>query len=196
MSRIESAVEPNKAVAEADAARAEAGGAESIEGLFAVLERPLLGYAFRFTRQTEMAQDLVQEAFLRLHAQGDSVREPRRWLYRTVHNLALNAQRDGARIVPLAHATAERPPAADLPQEDALPPDQELARWELRTQVRQCVDRLDERSRGLVHLKFDEELSYKEISARTGLSVSNVGYLLHHALKSLAAELARTGISP
>jgi RNA polymerase sigma-70 factor (ECF subfamily) len=191
-------VEPNQAVADADAARAEAGGAESIGDLFAVLERPLLGYAFRLARQTEMAQDLVQEAFLRLHAQRDPVREPRRWLFRTVHNLALNARRDGARIVPLAPTTADAidAPAGEPLQEEVLPPDKELARWELMNQVRQSVERLDERSRELVRLKFDEELSYKEISARTGLSVGHVGYLLHHALKSLAAELARTDLRP
>jgi RNA polymerase sigma-70 factor (ECF subfamily) len=53
---------------------------------------------------------------------------------------------------------------------------------------------LDDRSRELIRLKFTEELSYRDISARTGLTVSNVGYLLHHALKSIASELAATGI--
>jgi RNA polymerase sigma-70 factor (ECF subfamily) len=47
-----------------------------------------------------------------------------------------------------------------------------------------------------VRLKFNENLSYKEIAARTGLSVSNVGYLLHHALKAVADELAKNGIIP
>jgi len=44
---------------------------------------------------------MVQEAFMRLHAQFDEVREPRKWLYRTVHNLALNHRRDNAKIVSL-----------------------------------------------------------------------------------------------
>jgi DNA-directed RNA polymerase specialized sigma24 family protein len=39
-------------------------------------------------------------------------------------------------------------------------------------------------------------LSYQEISSRTGLTVGHVGYLLHHALKSLAGELARNGVVP
>jgi RNA polymerase sigma-70 factor (ECF subfamily) len=39
-------------------------------------------------------------------------------------------------------------------------------------------------------------LSYKEISARTGLTVGNVGYLLHHALKGIAEELAKNGVVP
>jgi DNA-directed RNA polymerase specialized sigma24 family protein len=47
------------------------------------------------------AEDLVQEAFMKLQAQFKEVREPRRWLYRTVHNLALNHQRQARKIVPL-----------------------------------------------------------------------------------------------
>jgi RNA polymerase sigma-70 factor (ECF subfamily) len=37
-------------------------------------------------------------------------------------------------------------------------------------------------------------MSYKEIAARTGLKIGNVGYLLHHALKQIADELAKNGI--
>ena len=39
-------------------------------------------------------------------------------------------------------------------------------------------------------------LSYKDIASRTGLTVGHVGYLLHHALKQLALELARAGHTP
>jgi len=55
---------------------------------------------------------------------------------------------------------------------------------------------LDERSRELIRLKFTENLSYKEISSRTGLTSGHVGYLLHHAIKSLAEELTRKGVLP
>ena len=63
---------------------------ETIDELFAALESPLLAYALRLTGGREIAEDLVQEAFMKLHTQFAEVREPRRWLYRTVHNLALN----------------------------------------------------------------------------------------------------------
>ncbi len=62
--------------------------------------------------------------------------------------------------------------------------------------VRLTLETLDERSRELIRLKFTENLSYKEIAERTGLKPGNVGYLLHHALKSMAEELARIGIVP
>ena len=77
------------AVMRPDKASAESG-AETIEELFEALESSLLTYALRFTGEAGAAEDMVQEAFMRLHAQFDQVREPRKWLYRTVHNLALN----------------------------------------------------------------------------------------------------------
>ena len=66
---------------------------ESLEELFTALEDPLLAYALRLTGGREVAEDVVQEAFMKLHAQFESVQTPRRWLYRTVHNLALNQRR-------------------------------------------------------------------------------------------------------
>src|SRR5262245_59162033 len=84
---------------------------ETIEELFAALESPLLSYALRLAGDREIAEDLVQEAFMKLHGQFNEVREPRRWLYRTVHNLALNHRRDSAKIIPLQPQRDE----ADVP---------------------------------------------------------------------------------
>src|SRR5215212_6460459 len=72
---------------------------ESIEELFAVLESPLLSYALRLLSERALAEDTVQEAFMKLYVQFNEVREPRRWLYRTVHNMALNHRRQTGRIV-------------------------------------------------------------------------------------------------
>jgi len=66
---------------------------ESIEELFVALESPLLSYAMRLLGDRMLAEDTVQEAFMKLHAQFSQIQEPRRWLYRTVHNQALNYRR-------------------------------------------------------------------------------------------------------
>jgi RNA polymerase sigma-70 factor (ECF subfamily) len=177
---------------------------ESIEELFVALESALLSYALRLTGERAIAEDIVQDAFMKLHAQFEQVREPRRWLYRTVHNLALNQRRADAKIISLeapraseAFSQSARPEGAraEAPDPDPLP-DEQIIRWEGIGLVRLSVAGLDERSRELIHLKFDENLSYKQISERTGLTVGHVGYLLHHALKAVAAELAQTGLLP
>ena len=175
---------------------ASAQSPETIEELFVALESPLLTYALRLTCARHVAEDLVQEAFMRLHAQFDEVREPRRWLYRTVHNLALNQRRDSAKIIPLQPERGEGElPAPETADPQPLP-DEQIARIEGIGLVRLSLAALDERSRELIRLKFNDELSYAEISERTGLRTGHVGYLLHHALKAIAAELAKTGVMP
>ena len=162
--------------------------AETIEGLFAALESPLLGYALRLAGDLGAAEDIVQEAFMKLHEQFENVREPRRWLYRTVHNLALNHRRQAAKIVPLHPSETEPAPAAEG-IDPGLLPDEAMLRGETIGQVQLGLATLDARSRSLIQLKFHDGLSYKEISRRTGLGVGNVGYLLHHALKTIASKL-------
>src|SRR5512137_3050180 len=108
---------------------------ETITELFAALESPLLSYALRLAGDAAVAEDLVQDAFMKLHAQFDEVREPRRWLYRTVHNLALNHRRDSAKTISLSPAD---PRESQVPQEthetavtdDAPLPDEQIARLE------------------------------------------------------------------
>jgi RNA polymerase sigma factor (sigma-70 family) len=172
-----------------------------MEELFAALESPLLSYAIRLTGEVSIAEDLVQDAFMKLHAQFNEVREPRRWLYRTVHNLALNQRRAARKIVPLHPGGSdgnggENPPAPNDPADPQPLPDEQIARWEGIGLVRLSLETLDDRSRELIRLKFNEDLSYKEISARTGLKAGHVGYLLHHALKGIADELAKNGVVP
>lgn len=200
------------AATESGQAGAETPRFESVEAAFVALESPLLGYALRLLRDRALAEDTVQEAFLKLQAQFNHVSEPRRWLYRTVHNLALNHQRHAGRLVPLDPPGA--PPSSvhgervgvrgDSPNEASLVnatdpqllPDEQIARAEALGLVRLALKALDARSRELVRLKFEEDFSYKEMSARTGLTVGHVGYLLHHALKTIAAELAKAGVVP
>jgi RNA polymerase sigma factor (sigma-70 family) len=177
-------------------ASAEPPGWDTIEGLFAALESPLLSYALRLSGDPAAAEDIVQDAFMRLHAQFNEVREPRRWLYRTVHNLALNHRRQAGKLVPLIPPGENGAPATDDTADPQPLPDEQIARLEGIGLVRLSLESLDDRSRELVRLKFNEDLSYKEISARTGLNIGHVGYLLHHALKAVADELARNGVVP
>lgn len=169
---------------------------ETIEELFTALESPLLSYALRLVQDLSVAEDVVQDAFMKLHAQFEQVREPRRWLYRTVHNLALNHQRRAGKIVPLDPPAEDGAPAAQELADSQPLPDEQIARWEGIGLVRLSLETLDERSRELIRLKFTEDLSYREIGVRTGLTPGHVGYLLHHALKDIAAELAKTGVVP
>ncbi len=175
----------------ADTKETDKSGQLSLTEVFEQLETPLLRYAYQLVKRIEVAQDLVQDAFLKLHAREGEVLDPKPWLYRTVHNLAMNYHRKENRIVPLPES--DQNPDSDS-QFGAVPmPDEQITRLEAIGQIRLVVGALSPEKRTLLRLKFEEELSYKEISAKTGLSVSNVGYQLHHLLKSLATEIQESG---
>jgi len=184
------------AVMRPDETSAKPPGWETIEELFTALESPLLGYALRYTGEFALAEDVVQEAFMKLHAQFESVEKPRQWLYRTVHNLALNHRRASGKTISLDHSSENENTTAADAADPALLPDEQIIRLEGIGLVRLSLATLDDRSREIIRLKFNDELSYKDIAARTGLTTGNIGFILHHALKTIAAELAKTGVVP
>ncbi|MFP6854733.1 MAG: RNA polymerase sigma factor [Opitutales bacterium] len=163
----------------------------TLEELFATLESPLLNYAIKLVQKPDIAQDIVQDAFLRLHQRLSDVRQPKSWLYRTVHNLAMSHHRKNRKMI-----TSDFEDSEGFPEPSSTEdlPDERLVRMEAVGMAMLCLDRLKEDARELVHLKFVENLSYKEIAEHTGLSSGNVGYKLHHAIKFLARELKKEGI--
>lgn len=158
----------------------------TLRQVFETEESLLLRFAFGLVGQRETAEDLVQDAFLKLHAHWDDVTNPRAWLFKSIRNLALNHIRDHKRETPLENS-------------DHLPnhspdPDQTLGHLEAIGTLQLLVSELDPDERQLIALKYHENLKYDQISQRTGLSIGNVGYKLHHALKRLADSLRHHGI--
>jgi RNA polymerase sigma factor (sigma-70 family) len=187
---------PHMAVKQPDDSSAPPPQWETIEQVFAALESPLLLYARKLLGDLNAAEDVVQDAFMKLHAQFQQVRTPQAWLYRTVHNLAIDHQRRASKVILFEPTTREGEDTFNNPSDSQPMPDEQIARWEGIGLVRLAVETLDVRSRDLVKLRFNEDLSYKEISDRTGLTVGHVGYLLHHALKAIAVELDKVGVTP
>ena len=163
----------------------ETGEEPTLREVFEAEESPLLRFAHGLTGRREIAEDLVQEAFLRLHTHWEDVSHPRAWLYRSIRNLALNHHRDHKR-----ESGEEIPETVD----DSRGPDGHLARLEAAGAVRLLLAGLREEDRKLIELKYTENLKYDQISQRTGLGIGNVGYKLHHLLKSMAESLRRMGI--
>jgi len=82
--------------------------------------------------------------------------------------------------------TATRPAEGQGPGEAAEQQDSHV-------QVLALIRQLPENQREVVRLKFQNDLSYKEIASITELSVSNVGFLLHTALRTLRAQAVAAG---
>ena len=160
----------------------------ALRSLYDQEESGLLRYAFSLVGRREVAEEIVQEVFLKLHVRWEEVDSPRAWLFRSVRNRAFTYLRDNKRELL----------AADEPETtgdaDQSSPDKLIQRMESLAKVRNALDQLGENDRQLVKLKYFENLKYREISERTGLSISNVGYRLHHILKELGNRLRPSGI--
>jgi RNA polymerase sigma-70 factor (ECF subfamily) len=162
----------------------------TLRQVFDAEESPLLRYAYGLTGQRESAEDIVQDAFLRLHSHWLEVENPRPWLFRCVRNLALNHLRDNKRNSSL-ETNQQTGKEWETPSPD---PEAALGKLETIGTLQLLISELPEPDRTLVSLKYLSGLKYEEIAHQTNLTVSNVGYKLHHTLKSLAASLRHLGI--
>ena len=164
-------------------------GSLTLRTLFESEESNLLRFAFSLTGRRAVAEELVQEVFLQLHAKWTEVQEPRAWLFRSVRNRAFNYLRKCRR-----ETLGNDEDSALIAESSEETPDELLARMETVAELRQLVSQLPEKDRRLVQLKYYEGLKYRDISQRTGLTVSNVGFRLHQVLRKLAAGLLPRGV--
>lgn len=168
------------------------------EGVVAEYGRPLLGYAMRMVGDRDAAQDVVQDAFIRLAAQWREAFEPSQrmsaWLHVAVRNLAVDHIRRERRLAELhRRGSLDRAPSAPpAPEQGGAGevPDEAV-------RAAEALARLDAREREVVVLRVYGEKSYQEIAETTGLPAGTVGYVLHEAMKKLARALrAGGGVRP
>ncbi len=145
---------------------------------------PLTRYAVLITGDLDRARDVVQDTFLRLCSQNESrVRDHlAEWLFAVCRNRALDVVRKENRMKPLEEELQSRP-------SPEVSPAQAAERRELNHRVLQMLAALPRNQQEVVRLKFQNGLSYEEISRVTQLTVSNVGFLIHTAIKTLRQQL-------
>ena len=159
---------------------------EWMRGIVRRFELPLTQYAQRITGCRERARDVVQDTFLRLGKlpPGTLGDEPAKWLFTVCRHRALDVCRKEHRMTYLDPEAAEAEPSVDPSPADAL------ARKEAAGFLLRILGKLPPRQQEVIQLKFQNGLSYQEISEVTHLSVSNVGLLIHKGIKALREQHA------
>ena len=148
-------------------------------------EAPLVGYATGIVRDHERARDVVQDTFIRLYQQDiEKVRKGlKTWLYTVCRNRALDVLRKEGRAVVTDEDGFAKWEAEGLSPRAMTDLDERVK------QVTNCLDKLSANQREVIRLKFQQGMSYKEISAVTGLTNGNVGFLIHTGLKRMRSLL-------
>lgn len=140
-------------------------------------EGPLLRYAARLVGDTDAARDIVQGCFLELCRQRRDAVEDRvaPWLFSVCRNRAIDQLRR-------ERARAAADPAC---ARDDATPFVPLEREQEVSLVLACMRELPARQQEVLHLKFAQGLRYREIAKVLDTSVSNVGVLIHTAIRRL-----------
>jgi RNA polymerase sigma factor (sigma-70 family) len=158
-----------------------------IEWALKEYERPLIGYAQGFVHDWERARDVVQDTFIRLCQQDVAkVRDGvKTWLFTVCRNRALDVLRKDSRLVEMDEKKLLKIPGNTVSAATLL------EKEEVHNRLDAYLQRLTPNQREVIVLKFQQGLSYEEISRVTGLTPGNVGFLLHHALKRLREWIPR-----
>lgn len=148
--------------------------------VFETLYPSLHRYLHRLTGDQDVAEDIAQEAFVRLLRQSLPEDEVRPWVFTVAMNLVRdNARRNERRHRLLAGAPelVTRPPL----------PDEDVERRDRIARVRGVLEKLPERDRQLLLMR-EEGFKYDEIAAVIDVAPSSVGTLIARALRKFATE--------
>lgn len=155
-------------------------------------QSPLIRYATSILGDIERAREVVQDTYLKLCRERPERLEGHlaQWLFTVCRNRAFDVLKRERRTRPLSDVDLETRPA---------PGPRPLARMEREEAMREVLElvaALPEKEREVILLKFQCELTYKEISAITNHSVSNVGFLIHSGIKRIRSEIRNRVLSP
>ncbi len=155
----------------------------AVEELVRLCYAPLFRYARSLAKDEASARDAVQESFLKFlnESKKSKIEHPKAWLFRVCRNKVFDELRRNKK-----HVAFEEGPARVLEGASNEPGPRKLAELgDGLARLEHITKRLAEREREIVRLKFQGGFSYAEMAQITSLSESNVGVILHNALKNL-----------
>ena len=179
------------AESQADSATPAAAYQDDFEQLIEEHQSGLVRYAYRMVKNRELAQDMVQDAFVRYIKNPPRYGLPKQrasWLFRVTHNLCIDYMKRETKRRDI-YEKVEKPKEVPLPGES-------LVSRENWGAMERYLEQLSENQKTVIYLFFQQGKTYKEIEAITDLSLSNVGMLLHRGLKKIRKLMEEEGYQP
>lgn len=163
---------------------------DGFEAVFAAYQPALLRYAARLLNNVTLAQDAVQNTFIKLSRREPPPEGPtaevRNWLFRVAHNEAVDlirAEESRRRTIERFARQQTCDAGGGLCRDTGADEREEL--------VMECLPVLPALQRQVVLLRLQQGLDYETIGTIIGQKSGYVGKLLHQAVKALAAEVKR-----
>jgi len=163
------------------------------EALYHRHSREVWALAYARWLNADLAQDIMQEAFLRLWKQwqegGESILNPRAWLLRVARNLA----EDHAKSAFRRNGTHPPQTMNGVRSQDLLPLEN-LEREETFAQLRGVLEELAQADREILTLRYGLDYNANEIADLLAINATAVHMRLSRARQRLAERLTAQGV--
>lgn len=176
--------------------RVKQGDTAAFAQLVDKFKQPVINLAYRTLHDLTEAEDLAQNVFVQVYksaARYEPSAKFSTWLFTIARNLCLNEIRRRARhpadSLDQPAAETDDHPLRQVEDKGVSSPPEQLLRGELEENVERALAELPENQRTALLLCRQEELSYEEIAAVLGCSLSATKSLIHRARETLKARL-------
>ncbi|MEO1060793.1 MAG: sigma-70 family RNA polymerase sigma factor [Actinomycetota bacterium] len=186
-------VEPSGSSPDTVPQRLAAGDESVIVELYRTFGGRVLGLALRVLADRQLAEEAVQETFVRVWRRAetfDPTREIEPWLFRIARNTAYDLARARSARPRSQFGDPEPVLGSAVQVDDRSDPELATETLELQWEIRAAVDALPELEREVVRLQHLCGLTHREVADRLGISVGTVKSRSHRAHGRLAAALA------
>lgn len=183
--------------------QALAGSQEAFTRLLESYQRPVFSVIVRMVRDPALAEDLTQETFVKAFRALASFERERKfssWLFTIAHHTTIDhVRRKQLPTVSLEGTDPDQEGPSrfeNLAVATDASPEEDLAHRELADDLEDALGRLRPEYAEVIVLRFQQSLSYDEISEITGLPLGTVKTHLYRARKALAEALEQRGWDP
>lgn len=184
--------------------RARQGDMVAFEVLVDKYKQPIINLINRTLRDAAEAEDLAQQVFVQVFKAAHRYRVTAKfstWIYTIARNLCLNEirrrSRHPAESMELGTFENDDQPLRQFKDAATTSPPDELLHDELVQKIEEALAELPETQRTAIVLFREEELSYEEIAAILGCSLSATKSVIHRGRETLKLKLKpylRTGV--
>ena len=173
-----------------------AGSISAFEEIIQLENARMLNFIRRYVRKVEQADDIFQEACIRLWRFRDRLRQPeslRAWIYQVTRSEIYDYLRKHDWSVEIVCFGED---LDSIPIEDRAPdPRDQYGKQQLQALLNKEVEKLDKQTREIVALKFASGLSFTEIAEALNIPRGTVSSKMTKALTDLRKSLAKMGLN-
>ncbi len=170
----------------------QSGSEEAFCDLVRFMAPPLIRFLYAFLNDIDAAEEVAQLSFLRAHRGMARLREPRRfraWLWRIARYAALDRIRQENRRGPKHDSFNEI--GESWADENLVLPEEELVRMDMIETTRKAIDQLPPEIAKVLRLRYEKELTYRELAEELGLTLFQVKARLARARNELRPKLLK-----